>query len=65
IQLPAAVAGLVFGIPGLKSTKRGLAIAGIALSTLALIVLIWLAVSLYGAIQHVGFDEFLGQFLAD
>lgn len=65
IQLPSAVAGLALGVAGLKSTKRGLAIGGIALSAVALVVLIWLGASLYNAVQHVGVDEFLRQFLAD
>lgn len=63
IQLPAAVAGLVFGIPALRSSKKGLAITGVVLSVLALIVITWLVVSLLIAARHMGFEELFRQMM--
>lgn len=36
-----AILGLTFGIKGLKSTRRKLAIAGIAVCAIGLLILIW------------------------
>jgi uncharacterized membrane protein len=38
-----AIVGLIFGIKGLKSTKRKLAIAGITICTISLLSLMWLS----------------------
>ena len=65
IQLPAAVAGIIAGVPALKSSKRGLAIAGIALSVLGLVVMTWIVVALFDAVRHIGLQELLRQLGAD
>ena len=63
ITLPAAIAGLVLGIKALKSSRRGQAIAGIVLSSLSLLVLVWLDASLGRAILEVGSDKFIVELL--
>lgn len=37
IGIPVSIAGIIFGLMGMKSTKRTLAIAGLALSILFLV----------------------------
>ena len=54
IQLPAAIAGLVLGIRSLRSPSRKTAIAGIVLSTIGLLVMVWLGWMAYDVISHVG-----------
>ena len=63
ITLPAAIAGIVLGLKGRKSSRRGQAIAGIVLSSLSLLVFVWLAASLGRAILEVGSDQFIVEFL--
>ena len=60
VMFVAAVAGLIAGIPARRSTtRRGLAIAGICLSSLGLIAVSVLAWLLFDVAQHVGWQEFL------
>ena len=51
---PINIAGLILGIKGLKSTKRGIAIAGIVISSFGLIITIIQAVLLY---VHYAFNQ--------
>lgn len=64
VTLPAALAGLVLGIKGRHSSRRGQAIAGIILSSPGLLVFVWLAVGFGRAIVALGRDQFVVQFLA-
>ncbi len=63
-----AIASLVFGIIGTKSTKKGVSIAGIVLSAIAILFTILMAVLfvfvLISAITetHGAFDEFVREF---
>lgn len=63
-----AIASLVFGIIGTKSTKKGVSIAGIVLSAIAILFTILMAILfvfiLIGAITETygAFDEFVREF---
>ena len=52
--LPVTIVGLIMGIKGRKSSKRGLAIAGIVLCTIFLIItLINAGIGAYQAVQNM------------
>lgn len=59
IQLPAAIAGLVLGIRALRSPSRKMAIAGIVLSSIGLVVMLWLSYMAYELVSHVGLQTII------
>jgi len=61
IQIPAAIAGLVIGIRSLRSSKRGLAIAGVVLSSIGLTIWLVLAYGAWDVVKHVGLQPLIQQ----
>jgi hypothetical protein len=62
--LPVTICGLVYGIKGLRSTQRGMAIAGVILSSICLVItLANAALGAYLGItgQHALLNEFKGR----
>jgi hypothetical protein len=59
IMLPAAIVGLVFGIRSLHSSKRRTAIAGIVLSSMGLLIEVWLLYMLVDVLQHGGWEQLM------
>lgn len=64
IMLPSAVAGLVLGIRARRSAKRGLAIAGIVLSSFGLLIWVVLFALLAIVMATIGWDQFVVEMLA-
>lgn len=58
LMLPAGVAGLVLGIRSLSSSKRGMAIAGIALSCIGLLIEVGLGYMIFEMWRNGGLAEF-------
>jgi hypothetical protein len=63
IQIPAGIVGLVLGIRSLHSSARGRAIAGTVLSSVGLLIFMWLAYGLVDVVRHVGFQPLLNEVL--
>jgi len=55
---PMAIAGLVIGILGLKSTNRGLSIAGIILNAIGLILTIIATIAIIAGLTAGWFNNF-------
>ena len=55
LMLVGGIAGLVIGIPAMRSTtRRGMAIAGVVLSALAIAIVVVLGVALLSIVRHLG-----------
>jgi GYF domain 2 len=65
IQLPSGIAGLVLGLKSLSSPKRGLAVAGVVLSSLGLVFMLVLVALFVNVAREVGFQPLMQELLRE
>lgn len=61
ISIPCAILALIFGIIGVKSTTKGMAIAGIITSAISLIVLVFMFIFFFFIGVTIGLTEGLSE----